>query len=162
MQSNQNRINQLSVIENAINPLFDGDIAEQISGSVVCRFDKNTGKIETCYDWAKLYGIICLELERSVGNITDSNKEKAVAKSMFGAVKEFMNIPHTLALGIAARKRTKKIQEFYLEYMLSGKYQTELLEHCSTIEDKEILIPSIAGYIEMLCNQLKGELESGK
>lgn len=162
MQGNQDRINQLSVIENAVNPLFGGELECQISRCLTSKFDKNTGKIKTYYDWTELFGIISAEVYRSVENVYDTNELSGGVKGAIGALKEFVNVKKNLALGVAARKRTKKIQEFYSEHLLSGKYRAELLEICSQIEDEELLIPSIAGYIKMLCEKLKEELENGK
>ncbi len=162
MQGNQDRINQLSVIENAVSSLFAGELEYQISCCLTSTFDKNTGKIKTHYDWEKLFKIICTEVEHSVENVDDLNGLRGGVKSVFGALKEFVNIPQNLALGVAARKRTKKIQEFYSEYLLSGKYRAELLKACSYIEDEELLIPSIADFIRQLCYKLKEKLENEK
>lgn len=134
-------------INNSLIPAGEYELIEfdkKVLNSISVDIDKNTGKVrKTRFAWDKIGKAMMEEI------------------TIYASAKK---IPHinpikNIAVAIEARKRTKILEEFYSEYISSGKYQAELVKACECTSDPEEIYDTIVIYLKGLKGDLERRLE---
>lgn len=160
MKKNQEITNELSSIETEFSTLLTENFEHEIDNCITCTFDKETGEINTKCDWIGISGAIANEVNQCYIRFKKADDVAKAGPKIIKVISECINIPQSIKLGIAAKRRTKIVQECYSKYILSGKYKADILRFYVENKNKENLILAIRGYVKEIVEELERTLEN--